>query len=202
MELRYSNAELRAVGSRSLRGVAAPYNTMAEVGEYYEQISPSAFERSLRQKADVRALFNHSPDQILGRVSAGTLALASERDGLHFDISLPNTSIGKDVHTLVSRGDIRECSFAFECRRDQWSAITVNGKTAQLRTLEDVTLFDVSVVTFPAYAHGTSVSARSGVYGRQRRRPENIDGHLTHTANSFDRQRERLKLMVRLAMHI
>jgi HK97 family phage prohead protease len=176
---------------------------MAGIGEYYEQISPSAFERSLRQKADVRALFNHSPDQILGRVSAGTLQLASEKDGLHFEISLPNTSIGKDVHTLVSRGDIRECSFAFECRKDKWTMITANGKAAQLRTLEDVALFDVSVVTFPAYAQGTSVSARGGVYGRQRSRPKSLGNtNFAPEASSSDRERERLKLMVRLAMHI
>jgi HK97 family phage prohead protease len=81
-------------------------------------------------------LFNHSPNQILGRVSAGTLQLMSENDGLHFEISLPHTSLGNDLHALVSRGDLRECSFAFECRKDQWSTMTVNGRTAQLRTLK------------------------------------------------------------------
>jgi phage head maturation protease len=127
----------------------------------------------------------------------------SEDDGLHFEISLPQTSLGNDLQALVSRGDLRECSFAFECRKDQWSTITVNGRTAQLRTLEDASLFDVSVVTFPAYAQGTSVDARSGVYGRHRIRPKVIASKkVAHDGANFNYERERLKLMVRLAMHI
>src|SRR5262249_1843262 len=173
----------------------------AKMADYFEVIAPSAFERSLREKTDCRALFNHSPDHILGRVSAGTLQLASRNDGLHFEIRLPNTTLGNDLHTLVSRGDLSECSFAFDCRKDQWRTITVNGKAAQLRTLEDVLLADVSIVTFPAYAQGTSVNARCAVYGRQPIMPKILANR--NVANgAFQRERERLKLRVRLAMHI
>src|SRR5262249_54331525 len=203
METRYSSAGLRAVGHRRLTGVAAPFNVRAKMANYFEVIAPSAFERSLREGADVRALFNHSPNQILGRVSGGTLRLTSESDGLHFEISLPNTSLGRDVHTLVSRRDLSECSFAFECRKDTWSTIRVNGKAERLRMLEDVSLADISVVTYPAYSQGTSVNARSAVYGRQPIMPKILAHRNVANRNvahgAFHRERERLKLMVRFA---
>jgi uncharacterized protein len=148
--------------------------------------------RALREAQDVRCLYNHSSNNLLGRTSAGTLQLSSEADGLHFTVQLPETRLGKDIHTLVKRGDLSGCSFAFDCKGDSWADVMVNGQKARLRTLTDLNLYDVGPVTYPAYEQ-TSVQARG-----KRKQPVSVG---TYNAASCG-ERERLKLMCRLALHL
>jgi uncharacterized protein len=202
MELRFhEGSELRAEGKR-LTGVAAPYGHLAQVCDFYETIDPGAFTRSLRQKADVRALYNHDPSKIGGRTKNGTLSLESRGDGLHFQVELPDTELGHDLHALVNRGDTDACSFGFSCPDggDSWAQRTIDGKVRRVRTLKDVDLHDISAVTYPAYLEGTSVSARS-IYGSGggRIQPSSVG---IYSGAGCDVERARLNLMVRLAMHV
>jgi len=139
-----------------LEGYAAKFNSDShDLGGFIETIAPGAFDRALREKQDVRCLYNHGPNFVLGRYPR-TLGLSVDSVGLRFMCTLPPTEPGKMVHTLVSRGDVTQCSFAFKVADggDEWDY-----KRAR-RTLRDVNLFDVSAVVYPAY-EDTSVSARS-----------------------------------------
>ena len=56
-------------------GYAAVFDRLSQnLGGFVERIAPGAFRSTLKQ-ADVRALFNHEPDHLLGRSSTGTLRM-------------------------------------------------------------------------------------------------------------------------------
>jgi uncharacterized protein len=156
----------------ALEGYAALYNSLSKnLGQgkknFREKIAPGTFQRSLTSGADVKALFNHAPDNILGRTKSGTLKLSDDSHGLKFRCDLNQKSQAhRDLYESVKRGDIDECSFAFTVARggDDWMDDGCedddSGETCALRTLKDVDLIDVSVVTYPAYA-GTEAGARA-----------------------------------------
>jgi HK97 family phage prohead protease len=161
-EVRFlSKAEVRAKadGSKVITGYAAMFDSLSEdLGGFREVIKPGAFTKSLANGADVRALFNHDDNMVLGRTSAGTLRLTEDNIGLRFECDLPDTSYANDLHTSIKRGDINQCSFGFYCRADNW--IPTAQAPGTLREVLEADVFDVSPVTFPAY-QSTSLSARS-----------------------------------------
>src|SRR5882724_9266601 len=175
-----SNAhEIRAnkTGDRmSVSGYAARYNVLSHMLKpgFKERIASGAFDRVLATKPDVVALFNHNPDQVLGRTTSGTLRLNADKVGLAFELDLPNTTIGRDVYESVKRNDLNGCSFAFALgeRMDEFSEededederglySSIKRKAKQIiRTIRNFKqLLDISIVTTPAYP-GTSVDAR------------------------------------------
>lgn len=155
-ELRFiSGAELRAIGGNGIEGYAAVFNSPSgDLGGFTETIKPGAFTRAIKTRQDVRALFNHNPNAIIGRTKSGTLRLSEDSAGLHFACDLPDTQLGRDVRASIKRGDIDGCSFGFIARSDSWNTQGTE------RQLLDVDLLDVGPVTYPAYT-ATSVSARS-----------------------------------------
>ena len=78
--------------------------------------------------------------------------------GLQYEVDLPDTAAARDVHALVARGDVSGSSFGFKVTGDKWDTSGVRLGRLPLRTITEVELFDVSLVTYPAYAQ-TSVSA-------------------------------------------
>ena len=160
-EVRFLGREMRAAGSKDkpkLAGYAAKFNSLSEdLGGFVEVIRPGAFTRTLSQGADVRCLFNHDENLILGRTKAGSLRLKEDNIGLHFEVDVPQSRM--DVYEAVQRGDVDQCSFGFSCVDENFTQNPA-GQPATLRELLDVDLFDCSIVTYPAYAN-TSVSARS-----------------------------------------
>jgi len=154
-ELRVSNDN----GMRVLSGYAAVFNSLSEdLGMFREQIRPGAFTRCLNGSPDVVCLREHDPRLgVLGRTTSGTLRLSEDSIGLRFEADLPSTSFASDLEESINRGDINGCSFGFIGMEDDWSRST-DGSV--VRTLLDVDVFDVSVVTFPAYT-ATSVQMRS-----------------------------------------
>lgn len=143
-------------GQPEIAGHAAVFNELSEdLGGFYERIQPGAFASTL-QSADVRALWNHNPDYPLGRMKAGTLALAEDEHGLAFTIQPPETQYARDLLVSMRRGDVDQMSFGFRTIRDRWEQ--TGGQI--IRTLLEVELFDVSPVTYPAYPQ-TSAQVRS-----------------------------------------
>jgi len=141
-----------------LAGYAALFNNTTEiVPGFNERIAKGAFARALSEKQDVRALVDHQSEKIIGRTTAGTLDLAENSKGLKTVIRPPDTQVGRDIVTSVGRGDVDQMSFAFRVVKESWEDHKDGTST---RTLEDVDLFDVSVVTYPAYPD-TSVAVRS-----------------------------------------
>jgi HK97 family phage prohead protease len=160
-------AELRTAGDEfALTGYAATFNSLSKnLGGFREQIAPNAFKRSLASKPDVKCLFNHAPDNVLGRTKSGTLELSTDSHGLKFRCQLDkNSQYHKDIYSAVKRGDIDECSFAFTLPTggQTWtdSIDSETNEKISLRTITDADLIDVSVVTYPAY-NETQAGARS-----------------------------------------
>lgn len=160
-ETRSSPLAIRDVdtASRRIVGIAAAYDTLSgDLGGFREKIASTAFAESIKA-GDVRALYNHNSDRILGRVSSGTLKLFSTKSGLEFDLTLPETTYATDLVELMARGDVSSCSFGFFTRSDKW-ATDPETKT-RIRTLHDVDLREISIVGDPAYPTGTSAALRS-----------------------------------------
>lgn len=141
--------ESRDDGSPVIRGHAAVFNTIGEGGWFREQIAPGAFKESIG-KDDVRALFNHDANLVLGRNKSGTLRMTEDEKGLAIEIDPPDTQTARDLITLIKRGDISQMSFGFEVIDESW-ARSENKNDPDLRTLQKVKLWDVSPVTFPFY---------------------------------------------------
>lgn len=108
---------------------------------------------------DVRALFNHDANYVLGRTKANTLSLREDDKGLAVEIDPPPNQWAKDLLVSVKRGDITQMSFGFEVKEEGW---IFNENELPLRELKKVRLFDVSLVTYPAYKD-TDISVRKVV---------------------------------------
>ena len=143
-------------GKRTIRGHAAVFNKVADGGWFKEQVAPGAFKDSIGID-DVRALWNHDPNHVLGRNKSGTLRLSEDERGLAIEIDPPDTQMAADLVTLIERGDVSQMSFGFQTIKDSWE--TKEGDK-DVRTLEKVKLWDVSPVTFPFYKD-TDVAVRS-----------------------------------------
>ncbi len=147
----------------TLRGHAAVFNSLSEdLGGFRELIEPGFFRAALRRKPDVRLLVNHG-GLPLARTASGTLELREDAHGLHVFARLDKND--PDVISLrgkMQRGDVDQMSFAFTLREegDDWAVADDETVVRTLRSDGADDLFDVSVVTYPAYRH-TSVSMRS-----------------------------------------
>ncbi len=141
-----------------IEGHAAVFDSWSEtlggIFPFKEKVKRGAFMESL-ENDDIRALFNHDPNYVLGRNKSGTLRLVEDEQGLRVKINPPDTQWAKDLRTSIERGDINQMSFGFTVEEDSWAY--ENG--VDVRELRKVKLFDVSPVTFPAYS-ATDVGVR------------------------------------------
>jgi hypothetical protein len=138
-------------------GYASVWNQYAKTRVGMENIHQRAFDRALETKQDVRLLRDHNPSMLLARTASGTLQLRTDDQGLHVNADLPNTSYANDMKELMRRGDLTQMSFGFVPTKDKW---TSGPGGMQVRTITDLNLHDVSIVTMPAYSQ-TSVQLRS-----------------------------------------
>ena len=156
IERRYIPAEFRADEEGIIEGYAAVFDQWSEdLGFFREKIRQGAFAKTIKE-ADIRALFNHDPNYVLGRNRAATLELGEDDHGLEMKITPPDTSYANDLRESIDRGDIDQASFGFATIRDEWN----HESEPPERELIELRLYDVSVVTYPAYTQ-TSVSART-----------------------------------------
>ena len=162
--------ERREDGPPKIRGHAAVFNSLSEdLGGFREQIAPGAFADAVKTD-DVRALWNHNPDFVLGRNRSKTLRLSEDTKGLSIEIDPPDTQFARDLLVSIERGDVSQMSFAFSVRANgqNWGKDD-DGKV--VRTLTNVRLYDVSPVTFPAYTQ-TDVAVRSMEVWKQETAPD------------------------------
>lgn len=140
----------------TLRGHAAVFNALSDdLGGFKELLEPGAFRAALRSQPDVRLLFGHNSDTLipLARTKSGTLELREDTTGLHVWARVAPTSFANDMRIAMQRGDLDQMSFAFTIREngDDW-AVTDDGQVVRTIRADGVEgLFDVSVVTYPAY---------------------------------------------------
>jgi hypothetical protein len=144
-------------GTMRLSGYAAVFNDPSVPLPFIETIAPGAFRKTLSETPDVRLLVNHE-GLPLARTKNGTLTLTEDDRGLYMDAVIADTQEGRDLYTLIERGDVDQMSFAFRVIRQKYNSDRTE------RTLTEVSLADgdVSAVTYPAYPT-TSVEAREAL---------------------------------------
>lgn len=144
-------------GLPQISGYSALFNSETIIESWFgdswrETIRAGFFAPAIKNNHDVRALFNHDANHVLGRTTSPkkTLTIKEDKVGLYSVITPPNTALGKDTVELIERGDISGQSFAFTLAEERW----VKGSKGQLDirelTLID-TLYDVGPVTYPAF---------------------------------------------------
>jgi HK97 family phage prohead protease len=178
-------------GGTCIEGHAAVFDSWSEtlggIFPFKEKVHKGAFAESIG-KDDIRALFNHDPNYVLGRNRAGTLELVEDDVGLRVRITPPDTSWARDITTSIRRGDISQMSIGFVVEDDEWSS----KDGIDTRELKKVRLFDVSPVTFPAYT-ATDVGVRAmqeyDVYKTEQRKV----AEETENAVKKAKQQEKLK---------
>jgi uncharacterized protein len=145
-----------------LEGYAALFDSRSEnLGGFTETIRPGAFRASLKARNDIKLLWNHNSDIVLGSTRAGTMTLTEDERGLKVSALLPNNTAGRDARESISRGDVTGFSFGFSMPArggDEWSADGTE------RVLKSVRLHEVSVgVAFPAYPETNGTATVRGL---------------------------------------
>ena len=160
-------------------GHAAVFDTRTAIGNpltfgFYEEVAAGAFTKTLSE-GDARMLIDHDPFYVVSRVSADTLHLAQDRVGLAVDSALdPELSYVRDLSANLRNGNVTGMSFGFMVVKDDWDVEKVetsDGQSAEaeVRTIQEVRLVEVSAVTFPAY-DSTDAGLRSQVVAALRSR--------------------------------
>lgn len=139
-----------------VEGYALRFNTLSnDLGGFVETISPEALKEA--DLSDVRCLIDHDSSKVLGRTTSETLELKIDEEGLYFRTQLPNTTYAKDLYENIRLGNINQCSFGFILDEDG-DEFEKREDGLFKRTLRKIkSLFDVSIVTYPAY-NDTDVS--------------------------------------------
>lgn len=174
-----SKIEIRSaavgVSDKRLTGYVVPWNSESEIiyGEFIESFDRGAFADCINSGSDIRALFEHSNNCLLGRTKSGTLKLEEDNAGLHFDIDVPDNNLGRDLVVSVGRGDITGMSFGFRALEESWNFDVEPPR----RTIQKAELYEITVTSLPAYTESdVSVSLRSMEQARSKQNP-NGDEH-------------------------
>lgn len=186
VELRNEEEESTIYGKASITG------KRYDMGWYDEEVMPGAFDEVLQD--DVRALFNHDPNQILARSvnGQGTLKLFIDEDGdLSYEYKTPNRSFAKDLADAIKSGDVTQSSFAFRIAEQAWIEREGEKELRQITKIEK--LYDVSPVTYPA-SPDTSVAKRSHQKNQeQAQKTENKEGRSLGKIKMTIERRELIK---------
>jgi len=147
---------------KEIGGIAAVINSVTDLGYFEEVIERGAFDNALNKEYDIRCLFNHEAELILGRTKANTCNVFVNADGNLEYTWVPDyeNPTHMSVVRSIMRGDITQSSFAFTIKEQKWSESTKYGSMGKrtITMIED--LYDVSPVTYPAYID-TEADARS-----------------------------------------
>jgi len=152
--------ELKEERDRSVVvGYANIFDDIAVIGDWFqEQFKRGAFKKTIKESQQI-ATWNHNPSNLLGRTDNETLSLHEDEVGLRAEITLPDTTLGRDVLSLVRDSYVDGMSMTFVAMDEVWD----NNKKPPLRTVRQARLFEVALVTEPAFP-GTFVLDARGVY--------------------------------------
>ena len=157
-------------GELYIEGYFSVFNTEYQLWDgASETVLPGAFSDTL--SGDIRALIDHDTRLVLGRTKAGTLELREDSRGLWGRIKVNKNDVdAMNLYSRIQRGDVDQCSFGFDINQEEY--VERDDGSVQWR-IKAVTLYEVSVVTFPAYAE-TSVQARKAEYDQVQQRKQEV----------------------------
>lgn len=147
-------------------------------GEYKESIAPGAARAHLGD--DVRLLINHDANLLLARTTNGTMRLSEDESGVLADADMAPTSYARDLAVLLERGDISQMSFSFIPGEEEWEQDP--GGTWHRTITSFEALYDMSIVTYPAYAETDAGLRAIGRLQRAGRRHSTSDETTIRTA--------------------
>jgi HK97 family phage prohead protease len=157
-------------GSKAvISGYASIFDRSSQVlgGGFVEQIKRGAFTKTLNERGtqtsrdDIKALFNHSTDLVLGSKRAGTLKLSEDSKGLHYEVDLDlDITHHRSAFKMIERGDVTNSSFGFDVIEERWS-VPESSDDPVLREVLETRLYEVSPTPFPAYQDSTVSTERS-----------------------------------------
>ncbi|MEU9059017.1 HK97 family phage prohead protease [Streptomyces sp. NPDC048430] len=149
--------EVRSEGGKfNFYGYALTWDARSSnLGGFRERVAEGATSESI-DRDDIRALFNHDPNLILGRNRSRTLRMVEDTTGLHYEVDMPDTTYARDLTAAMERGDVTQSSFGFKTSGPEGDSWAEDEDGFPLRTLQKIALFDVSPVTYPAYTDSTS----------------------------------------------
>ncbi|MDG0843375.1 HK97 family phage prohead protease [Staphylococcus equorum] len=177
-----------------VEGYALRFNTLSnDLGGFVETISPQALKDT--DLTDVRCLIDHDSSKVLGRTASETLSLNIDDEGLYFRCQLPDTSYSRDLYENIRLGNINQCSFGFILDED---GDTIEKRDDGLfkRTLNKIkSLFDVSVVTFPAYQDTDVAPALRSIEVVKEQEQEEIRKRETEQRNRTELLKAQLDLL-------
>lgn len=183
--------EIRLVDMRALdntdemivEGYAAVFDTVTNLGWMKEVIDRYAFDNA--DMSDIVMKYNHENSVLpMARTRGGTLQFDVDDHGLKIRAKLPDTSVNKDIYTLIREGVLSKMSFAFTVKSEEYDY-----DTDTRRILEFDKIFDVSVVDVPAYE-------TTEIYARSKEQYEEEKRKYEEKKMSFEKQK--LELMLSL----
>jgi HK97 family phage prohead protease len=143
-----------------ISGFAAVYGEFTELRDwfgdrFYERIDSNAVKKTLNDGHDIFALKNHNWDQLIGRTNTN-LTLENRSDGLYFELTPSQTTLGKDILEEVRSGLISGCSIGFRVLDQDWEERDGDW----FRTIKEIELLEITLTPIPAYTQ-TSAEVRS-----------------------------------------
>ena len=142
-------------GAKRIVGTGVVFDTWTEIGSqswgFRERIAPGAADKTIKE-ADIRSMFNHDPNYLLGRTTAGTLKLTADDEAVRYDILINEDdpqAVG--VHAKVARGDVTGSSFWFRVLKDEWTDSDATESGWDERSILEFEMIETGPVTFPAY---------------------------------------------------
>ena len=144
-------------GKMLVTGYAAVFESLSvPLWGFREKIRAGAFKNTIT-KNNIRALWNHNRDFVLGSMGNGSLKLSEDDKGLRFELDIADTQMGRDAFTSIGRRDVDGVSFSFSAVKQEWDE---SNPADVIRTLVEVECDEISPTAFPAYEE-TSVSTRT-----------------------------------------
>jgi len=146
-------------GKMIVTGYAAVFESLSvPLWGFREKIRAGAFKNTISASDNnIRALWNHNRDYVLGSTGNGSLKLKEDDKGLRFELNIADTQIGRDGFVSIERRDVDGMSFSFNAVKQEWDETDPQNV---VRTLIEVDCQEISPTAFPAY-QDTSISART-----------------------------------------
>ena len=161
-------------GTKIVFGLAAPYERQTDLGYFKETFARGAFKKGIDERRDAFALFHHNFQNVLGRTGAGTLTLEDRADGVHYELDMPDTALGRDLLVSIRRRDIEgvSVSWPYDSVKDEWD----HSVDPPERRITEAELVEMSITAIPAYTD-TSLAERSLEAARKQFPPANANAN-------------------------